>query len=137
VTLNSSTLDKGNSVLNNAGTNFGCYDKKKHLRFYVHDLKVSTGASEEGNSNTITFCLIRSNVPEKEHSLNINGMNYLEFEHKMREIFDLNASIPLKYKNMRDNGFINFSEKGPNPINIINQLRISKIGVYPVFEAGK
>ena len=45
ITLNS-TIKGQNSVMNNAGISFGTYDKKKNLRFYVHDMQSNKGCSE-------------------------------------------------------------------------------------------
>ena len=48
VTLNS--LNKGeNSVIINVGMSFAAYDKKKHLRFYVHNLEANKVGSEVDN----------------------------------------------------------------------------------------
>lgn len=53
----------------------------------------------------------------------------------MREIFSIDPTMPIKYKNMRDGSFFNLTDAN-KPINIINQMRISKVGIYPVYEAG-
>lgn len=78
VTLNS--LNKGeNSVINNAGMSFAAYDKKKHLRFYIHNLEANKVGSEVDNETHITFCLIKGNMVDREQSVDISHMNFNDF----------------------------------------------------------
>lgn len=78
VTLNS--MNKGeNSVINNAGMSFAAYDKKKHLRFYVHDLEANKGGPEADNETHITFCLMKGNMVDREQSVDISHMNFNNF----------------------------------------------------------
>ncbi len=60
-------------------------------------------------------------------------MKYEEVESKIREIFQIDPLMPIKYKNLKDSTFINLNDKNTKPINIFKQLRINKIGVYPVY----
>jgi hypothetical protein len=99
-------------------------------------LQSNKGGPEGDNEKNIVFCLMKSNMVDREQSVDISEMRFDEFEKKMREIFNIDPTMPIKYKNMKDNTFLNFSEAAGKPIKIINQMRITKVGVYPIYEAG-
>jgi hypothetical protein len=63
-------------------------------------------------------------------------MNFQEFERKMREIFNIDQSMPIRYKNLKDSYFVNLNTGLKTPLKIINEVKISKIGVCPIYEAG-
>lgn len=78
VTLNS--INTNQSVMNNAGPNFSSYDKKKHLRFYIHDKSSNENYSEEQkDTNAIIFCLIKGNVTEGEKGVDIKSIRDLKY----------------------------------------------------------
>jgi hypothetical protein len=75
VTLN--TKNKGeNSVISNAGTSFADYDKKKQLRFYIHNLEANKSVSEVDKETNIHFCLMKGNMADREQSVDISHMNF-------------------------------------------------------------
>ena len=63
-------------------------------------------------------------------------MSFSDFEGKMREIFNIDPSMPVRYKNMKESYFINLNTGLKTPIKIINEVKISKVAVCPVYEAG-
>ncbi len=136
VTLNSNTQ----SVLNNAGPSFGSYDKKKSLRFYIQDKSLQGNFSEQqGDSTTICFCLIKGNLVESEKSIDIKvirELKFSEFENKVREMFSIDPTILLKYKNMKDGTFLSLNDSSSTPYRLLTAHRVTKVGVYVVYEAG-
>ena len=44
--------------------------------------------------------------------------------------------MPIRYKNLKDSYFVNLNTGLKTPLKIINEVKISKIGVCPIYEAG-
>jgi hypothetical protein len=74
VTLN--TMNYREYSVLNSGISFGTYDKKKLLRFYVHDMQAINSTEEVDNQKNIVFCLLRGNLMEREQSLDISNMRF-------------------------------------------------------------
>lgn len=51
-------------------------------------------------------------------------------------MFSIDPTIPIKYQDMKTKAFLNLNQVSSSPFKTLSNLRVTKVGVYPVYEAG-